>query len=183
MVIPPGAAKSELLYPEIFQRCSNLERDDKRRVRRKVWQSARSHRFKSSRNRQFESTEVSGLGYERCWRQAQQQDTSCCSHSFASFWDFQKYPSVEGGKRRVGAHQRRGGQVAKPGRGERDTVSRRSSPGILLSLRAERALSSGAGIEYTEFSAPLPHVDFKIKRAFRQTQEEVFFFFFKDMSL
>lgn len=50
MVIPPGAAKSELLYPEIFQRCRNLERDDKRSVRRKVWQSARSHRFKSSQN-------------------------------------------------------------------------------------------------------------------------------------
>lgn len=135
--------KSELLYPEIFQRRRNLERDGKRRVRRKVWQSARPRRFRSSQNWQLNSTEASGLGYERCWRQ--QQDTSCCSHSFASFRDFQKYPSVEGGERREeGAHQRRRGQGAKPGRGGRDAVSRRSSPGILLPLRAERSLSRAA---------------------------------------
>lgn len=98
------------------------------------------------------------------WRRAQQQDTSCCSHSFASFRGFQKDPSVEGGERRVdGAHQRRRGRGAKPGRGGSDAVSRRSSPGILLSLRAERALRRGAGVKRAKLRAPLPGADFQNK--------------------
>lgn len=54
-------------------------------------------------------------------------------------------------------------------------MSRRSSPGILLPLRAERALSGGAAVKSTKPTAPLPDRDFRIKRAFKQTQEEAFF--------
>lgn len=53
------------------------------------------------------------LDCRRRWRQVQQQHTSCCSHSFASWRGVRKYPSVEGRKSaartpiRVAARRRR----------------------------------------------------------------------------
>lgn len=127
-LIPPGAAKSELRYPEFFQRCRNLG------TRRPEEGAEESLAVREITPIQI----LSGLTIKehrgiRTW--AQQQHTSCCSHSFASFRDFQKYPSGE--RRLGGAHQRRRGQGAKPGRGARDAESRRSSPGILLSPSRE----------------------------------------------
>lgn len=169
MVIPPGAAK--LLYPEIFPRCRNLERDDKRRLRRKVWQSARSAPIQILS--ELTIKEHRGI---RTWLRAlletgNNNRTLLVAHIHSlHFGTFQKYP---GGERRLeGAHQRRRGQGAKPGRGGRDAVSRRSSPGILLSLRAERALSGGAGVKLTKLRAPLPGVDFRIKRALKPKKKE-----------
>lgn len=92
------------------------------------------------------------------------------------FGTSKKYPGVEGGERRLdGAHQRRRGRGAKPGRGGSDAESRRSSPGILLSLRAERALSRGAGTKPAKLSAPLPVVDFRIKARVEANRKIVVF--------
>lgn len=151
----------------MFQRCRNLGRDDKGRVWRKVWQSAGSQILSQLPIKEQRSI--------RTWLRApqQQQRTSCCSHSCASFRGFRNDPSDEGGERRAGgAHQRRRGRGAEPGRGGRDAESRRSSPGILLSARAERALSGGAGIKRAKLTAQLPARPFKIRGARAQTRDE-----------
>lgn len=121
-------------------------------------------------------SELSGIKEHRRLRtrlRAQPRDTSCRSHSCASFRGFRNYPGDEGGARRAaGAHQRRRGRGAKPGRGGRDAESRRSSPGILLSARAERALSRRAAIKPAELTALLPGELFKIRRAITRPQGE-----------
>lgn len=155
----------ELLYPEMFQRRRDLEGDDKGKVWRKVWQSAGSQILSELTIKEHRSI--------RTWRRAQQQRTSGCSHSCASFRGFRNDPSDEGGERRAaGAHQRRRGRGAKPGRGGRDAESRRSSPGILLSERAERARGGRAGIKPAELTTPLPVAPFKIRGARAQTRDE-----------
>lgn len=73
------------------------------------------------------STERTWLPVVMLETEAQQQDTSCCSHSFASFRGFREYPSVEDGKGKIKTPIR----VAVAERRRRETVKRTPCVGAL----------------------------------------------------
>ncbi|TKS92894.1 hypothetical protein D9C73_027119 [Collichthys lucidus] len=107
----PGVAS----YPEIF--VSKTGKKDNQKV----------HYYRQL-NITEASTEREGETSDAGDRQ-QQQDTSCCSHSFASFLGFRKYPMVADGKRWIKTPIRVAA-VAETRR--RETVKRTPCVGVLL---------------------------------------------------
>lgn len=136
----------ELVYPEIF--VSKTENLKKRQQQQKPKKEGGAREVKlgsplqntqiKKKNKSFANKTTKhrwgAASTERTWlpvvmleTEAQQQDTSCCSHSFASFRGFREYPSVEDGKGKIKTPIR----VAVAERRRRETVKRTPCVGAL----------------------------------------------------